>query len=127
MNAGRTWVKMLDAWGPHMPDWIDTLAKACDRDSQRQVAALLGVSPTTINLLINNKYAPRSHAEMEERVRASALMMTIVACPVLGLIGKADCLSEQAKPLVTCNPLSVQMYRACRGGCTFFETKGVTQ
>jgi hypothetical protein len=114
------WVKTLDAWGPHMPDWIEALAKACDRESQRKVAALLSVSPATINLLINNKYAPRSHEEMKARVRASALMMTIVPCPVLGVIGKPECLKEQAKPLVTCNPLSVQLYRACRDGCPFF-------
>ena len=106
-----------------MPDWIDTLAKTCDRSSQRKVAALLGVSPAVINLLINNKYAPRSHVEMEERVRFSALMMTIVACPVLGVIGRPDCQREQAKPLVTVNPLSVQLFRACRDGCEFFEGK----
>ena len=107
-----------------MPDWIDTLANACDRSSQRKVAAMLKVSPAVINLLINNKYAPRSHAEMEERVRMSPLMMTIVACPVLGAIGRPDCQLEQVKPLVTVNPLSVQLYRACRGGCEFFEGQG---
>jgi len=120
MSAGRTGVRARDAWGPALPDWIADLACACDRGSQRKVAADLRVSPTAVNLLINNKYAPRSHAEMEERVRAG-LMVTIIACPVLGVIGRPDCRREQARPLVTCNPLSVQLYRACRDGCRYFE------
>jgi hypothetical protein len=120
MKAGRTWIKTLDAWGPHMPDWIDALANACDRSSQRKVAALLGVSPAVINLLINNKYAPRSHVEMEERVRNKLMVQPSPLCPVQGIITRQRCLEDQAKPLVI-NPLSVQLYRACRGGCEFFE------
>lgn len=124
MTAGRTWITALDGWGQSMPDWIDALARECDKPkgSQRKVAALLGVSVTAVNLLLKNKYAPRDHADMERRVQ-SILMVTMIACPVLGVMGRADCRREQAKPLVTCNPLSVQLYRACRGGCRFFEGK----
>ena len=124
MNAGRNWVTVLDNWGPHMPEWIDALARECDKpkNSQRKVAALLGVSVTAVNLLLKNKYAPRDHTDMKARVEA-ILMVTKVACPVLGVMGRADCLKEQAKPLVTCNPVSVQLFRACRDGCRFFEGK----
>ena len=117
----------MRAWGEAMPDWIESLAAACDKGSQRKIAALLGVSPALINLLINNKYAPRSHEAMEARVRGK-LMMSIIPCPVLGVIGRIDCLREQARPLVTCNPVSVQLYRACRDGCGYFEnTQGARQ
>jgi len=124
MRAGQTHKAALAAWGPDVPDWIDALAKASDGGafgSQRQVAALLRVSPTTINLLVNNKYSPRSHTEMEAKVRASALMLTIVVCPVLGVLGRPECRAKQAEPLVTCNPLSVQLYKACRGGCQYSD------
>ena len=114
----------LNGWGRAMPDWIDALARACDKpaSSQRKVAALLGVSVTAVNLLLKNKYAPRDHTDMEARVR-EILMVTIIACPVLGRLDRADCRKEQAKPLVTCNPVSVQLYRACREGCRYFEKK----
>lgn len=114
------------AWGAATPDWIDALARECDKTSQRKVAALLGVSVTAVNLLLKNKYAPRDHTEMARRAR-SILMVTMVACPVLGVMGRADCRREQAKPLVTCNPISIQLFRACRDGCRFFEGKEQTR
>lgn len=120
--TGRNWITALDGWGQAMPDWIDALARECDKPktSQRKVAALLGVSVTAVNLLLKNKYAPRDHRDMEARVRA-ILMVTMIACPVLGVMGRADCLKEQRKALVTCNPVSVQLFHACRGGCRYFE------
>lgn len=123
-TTGRARIAALSGWGRAMPDWIDALARECDKPtrSQRKVAELLGVSVTAVNLLLKNKYAPRDHSDMETRVR-NTFMKTIVACPVLGMLGRADCLKEQAKPLVTCNPVSVQLFRACRDGCRYFEKK----
>ena len=119
--------RATQAWAPTIPDWIGALADACDRGSQRQVAELLRVSPTTVSLILANKWAPRSHAEMEERVRASALMVRIVVCSVLGVLSRAECRQRQTAELVTCNPVSVQLYRACRAGCQFYEQQGGTQ
>ena len=119
MKAAAT---VLLAWEAAAPDWIKALAHECDKpkSSQRKVAARLGVSVTAVNLLLKNKYAPRDHTDMKARVRAN-LMVAIVACPVLGLLGRADCLKKQAEPLITCNPISIQLYRACREGCPYYE------
>lgn len=109
------------SWKP-VPDWIEALAHECDKPgrSQRKVGKLLLYSGATVNLLLKNRYYPRDHTKVKARIEAM-LMVTMVACPVLGVMSKTDCQKEQAKPLVTCNPVSVQLYRACRDGCRFFE------
>ena len=111
------------SWGT-VPDWIEALARECDKpkSSQRKVGKLLLYSGATINLLLKNRYYPRDHTKIKARIQA-VLMVEIIACPVLGVLGRPDCLKEQAKPLVTCNPISVQLFHACRDGCRFFEGK----
>ena len=48
-------------------------------------------------------------------------MITMVACPVLGVLGRNECLREQAADFSAANPLRVQLYRACRNGCPHFK------
>lgn len=102
-------------WG-NVPDWIDALARSCDTTSQRKTASLLGLSPAVVNLLIHNKYAPRSHHGVELLIK-KRLMATSVQCPVIGTIDRNACRKYQALPLNTHNPAHVQIYRACRNGC----------
>lgn len=116
-------------WGEgRVPDWIEALALECDKpgNSQRKVGKLLLYSGATVNLLLKNKYDPRDQTKVKARIRA-VLMVTIISCPVLGLLGKGECLNKQVEPLVTCNPISVQLFRACRSGCRHFEGKGAAQ
>ena len=123
-TARNAWEKRTGG----MPDWIKALAHECDKpgNSQRKVGKLLLYSGATVNLLLKNRYEPRDHAKVKARIEA-VLMVEIIACPVLGMMGRADCMKEQAKPLVTCNPVSVQLFRACRDGCRFFEGKEETR
>lgn len=111
------------SWKP-LPDWIEALAHACDKpnSSQRKVGKLLLYSGATVNLLLKNRYYPRDDTKVKAKIK-EILMVTTVACPVLGIMSKADCQKKQAKPLVTCNPVSVQLYRACRDDCRLFEGK----
>jgi hypothetical protein len=41
----------------------------------------------------------------------------VVECPILGQIGRDACDRNQRAPFSPSNPMRVQLYRACRGGC----------
>jgi hypothetical protein len=75
----------------------------------------LGVSAAVVNQVLKDKY-PGDLAGVENRVRG-AFMAKIVDCPVLGDLPSDQCQGWQRKPFAATNPLRVQMYRACRGGC----------
>ena len=108
------------AWGTAMPDWVKALAEACDEQGLRKVAAKLNVSPAIVSLAINRKRTDLSFVRYPvEKV----LMITMVACPVLGVLGRNECLQEQMKPFSGVNPLTVQLYQACRGGCKYYTHK----
>lgn len=49
-------------------NWLDMLQAACDRTSQRVVAAELGLSQTALSLVLSGKY-PASTSRIEEAVR----------------------------------------------------------
>lgn len=120
MSRPRSLHKATVAWGDAMPDWVRALAEACDETTLRKVAANLGVSPAIISLAVNKE---RKNLDfIREKVEAD-LMVTIVACPVLGEIGRNECLREQGKPYSSANPLRVQLYRACRNGCPHHKEK----
>lgn len=108
------------AWGANMPDWIKALAEACDEAGLRKTAAKLDVSPAMASLAINRKRTDLSFIKYPvEKI----LMITMVACPVIGVMGRHECLREQTKPYSSANPLRVQLYRACRNGCPHYREK----
>lgn len=67
------------AWGSQTPRWVELLAGACDRTSQRKVADALKVSSGYISRLISNSY-PGDLAEAERQVLAN-LSSDRVDCP----------------------------------------------
>jgi hypothetical protein len=106
------------AWGERMPAWVRALAEACGERGMRKVAARLDVSPAIISLAVNKE---RENLEWIKGKVEAVLMVTIVACPVLGVMGKNECEQEQARPFSGANPLRVQLYRACRNGCPHYK------
>ena len=110
--------KAIAAWGDPLPDWVRALAEACDVFGMRKVAERIVVSPASLSLVINKRRGDPSF--VKTRVEAG-IMATIVACPVLGVMDKQECLSEQARPFSSANPLRVKLYRACRSGCVHFR------
>lgn len=112
--------KSITAWGQNAPDWVKALAEACDATSLRKVAERLSVSPASISLAVGRK---REKLDFIQDKVERVLMITTVACPVLGVIDKNECLQEQSRPFSAANPLRVMMYRACHGGCVHFYTK----
>lgn len=109
------------AWGSPLPGWVEKLAAACDATSVRKVAADMEVSPAIVSLAIRNKH----HAPLDfiENKVKSLLDLSILPCPILGMISRKDCKDNQQKPFSSINPIAVQLFRACRGGCKYSEIK----
>ncbi|MFG1207040.1 transcriptional regulator [Xanthobacter flavus] len=101
-------------WGTP-PDFIMTLADACARETQAGVARRLGLSGSLLSQALAGKY-PGDMAKLEEIVRG-ALMGEHVTCPVLGEIGRDQCVAEQKKPFTASSSVRTRLYRACRAGC----------
>lgn len=111
-------VKALAAWGDPLPDWIAALAQACDEEGLRKVAGKVGVSPALASLAVNRQRDKLDY--IKARVERT-IMVTIVACPVLGVMSREQCLQEQAAAFTAANPLRVQLFRACRNGCNYYK------
>lgn len=109
--------KAQAAWG-RPPDWVAALAEACDGHTLRQTAKRIGISPAMISLAINNR---RENWDFIKSKVENTLMVTMMACPVQGLISSYQCAQEQAAPFSTANPLRIQQYKACRNGCQHFK------
>ena len=121
IDAPSALTRAQRAWGDVMPDWIKALAEACTETSLRKTAATLAVSPAIVSLAIGKKREKLDF--IKARVEA-VLMISVVACPVLGAPGKNECLDNQTQPFSSVNPLRLQLYRDCRNGCPYYkETK----
>lgn len=103
-----------EAWGAPLPDWVRSLALACQRTSQSKVAAELDRSPAVVSTVLRKKYAG-SYERIEERVRG-LLMNGRVDCPALGQLPTHECQDwrEKAKTFAAGNPTRTRMFRACR-------------
>lgn len=115
--SGSALAKAQAAWG-EVPDWVAALARACDGQSLRKTASRCNVSPAMISLAINNR---RENWDFIKEKVENTLMVTMMACPVQGLISSFQCAQEQAAPFSTANPLRIQQYKACRNGCQHFK------
>ncbi|MGH1416869.1 MAG: hypothetical protein ACRBB0_25520 [Pelagimonas sp.] len=101
------------AYGDTLPDWVEALARECDRTSGNRTAKTLGYSASAISNVIHNQYKAAT-GTIEQAVRG-ALMKETVTCPMIGEIGKDKCLHwrKQAKLDAPANTLHVRMSRAC--------------
>jgi hypothetical protein len=107
--------KALAGWAGGVPDWVAELAALADREGLRGAEKRIGYSASAISTVINGRYAG-DVARVEEKVRG-ALMGVVVTCPVLGEIGRDQCLDWQKKPFAATSSVRVAVWQACRGGC----------
>ena len=112
-----------EAWGAPLPDWIRSLALACNRSSQSKVAAQLDRSPAVVSTVLRKKYAG-SYDRIEERVRG-ILMNGRIDCPGMGQLPTHECQDwrEKAKVFNPGNPTRTRMFRACNR-CPIFKKEG---
>lgn len=108
-----------EAWGENLPDWVEALAKECDRTSQRKAAQRINYSAGAVNTILRNRYNARTDG-IETAIRGE-LMSETVNCHHIGVIGSHVCASWRAKRRsgLRANTLQRQMSRAC-GSCPLF-------
>jgi hypothetical protein len=96
-----------------LPDWMEALARECDRTSQNKTARLLGYTPGALSAVLGGSYKAGTDT-IEQTVRG-ALMGETLECPVLGEIGKKVCRDwrGRAAKFSSRNTRSVMMFRAC--------------
>jgi hypothetical protein len=84
------------------------------------VAKRIGVSTTTISLVLAGKYRA-SVTNIEQRVRG-VLLSQKVACPVLEQIDRKRCVELQQPPASQNNRLRITIYERCQT-CPNAQTK----
>ena len=101
-----------EAWGT-LPDWIEALARECDRTSQNKAAKRLERSASLVSAVLRRRYTG-DMAAVEDIVRG-ALMSTTADCPVLGDLPLDICRRwrSRAREFSNVNSQYVTMYRAC--------------
>jgi hypothetical protein len=105
--------KARKAWGADLPDWIEALAKECDRTSGMKASNQIGYTNGVVSQVIANKY-PGDMTRVKEKVRGALLGATVM-CPVFGEFGRDRCLDEQKKGNTFTSESRGRCFRTCRG------------
>lgn len=114
--------KAETAWGGAVPDWVQELARLATDEGLNACARRLNYSGAAISQTISNKY-PGDLGKIEATVRG-ALMHETVDCPIVGAIGRDQCLQHQAAKRAYTNSVRTRLYNACRNGCPHSRLKG---
>ncbi|WP_428527108.1 transcriptional regulator [Roseibium sp.] len=123
MNQHVSFAEKTDqAWNGAPPDWVKELALIADSTSLSACAKRLSYSTAVLSQTISNKY-PGDLEKIEATVRG-ALMHETVDCPIVGEIGRDQCLKHQAADRAFTNSVRTRLYNACRGGCPHSRLKG---
>ncbi|BDD85964.1 helix-turn-helix domain-containing protein [Desulfofustis limnaeus] len=96
--------------------WLAILEREIAAKGRGQVARELGVSPSTLSLVLSGKY-PASTEKIENRVAEIYGEDGLVNCPMLGEIEPARCADnwQRAQKIKAAgNPATIRLYRACR-------------
>ena len=99
---------------------LDQLRDVASRDGMRKTAKLLGVSHTTLSLILHGKYPANNKGVLDRAERL--LQNEPVDCPALGAISVIDCLQWQARarqPLAATSSHAAKVCRACRACARF--------
>lgn len=103
-------------------DWLGALRAECQRTTQAQAAARIGVSETTTSQVLSGSYKANP-IRIERRVRG-VLMAAMCECPVMGDVSTRVCQDVQERQpgkggTGIGNPQHAQAWHACRGSGRF--------
>ena len=96
--------------------WFKVLSEACKGTSQVAVARKIGYSAAVVNAVLKGSY--QGDLKRVQRAIEGALMAAVVDCPIVGEIPQQRCIEHQRAPFAATSAARVQLYHACRGGCT---------
>lgn len=99
----------------HEP-WFLVLEQACKGSPQTVVARKIGYSAPVVNQVLKGTY--NGDLKRVQRAVEGGLMAVVVDCPVVGEIPQQKCIEHQRAPFAATSAARVQLYHACRGGCT---------
>lgn len=93
-----------------MSDWLALLRRAVEAGSRADAARELGVSRSSVSLLLNGRY-PGGTERMEARIRERYSKRT---CPHTGRgVTASDC-AARAGDMPTSSPAALRQWRACQ-------------
>jgi len=96
-------------------EWVAVLREQCAASSQKRVGMIINYSNAVVNQVLKGTY--KGDLKRVESAVKGAFMNEMVGCPIVGEIATHICLNYQKKKFSSINPLSVQLYKACRNGC----------
>lgn len=91
--------------------WQQILDDAVAGSSVTAVAARLGVSRSSVSLLLSGKY-PGNTERMAARIIETYGQLK--QCPLYGKVNDAFCAERQAAPMPTSSPWALRRWRECR-------------
>lgn len=96
--------------------WLEILKKEVEAKGPKQVAKELGISRSTVDMVVQGKYQA-STAKVEERVQKIYGMNGKIECPVKGLITPIECAEnfKRAKliGMKSGNPETLRLHKQC--------------
>lgn len=96
--------------------WIEILRREVIAKGPKQVAAELGVSRSTVDLLCRNEY-PAETTNMEAKIKTIYGKEGYIECPVMGAISPLECAEtwKRAKSIgmKAGNPETLKLYKKC--------------
>lgn len=111
--AGMSFVeKAAAAHGEPLQDWLDELARLADAEGLRGAGERIGYHASAVSMIISGKY--QGDVDRVEQMVRGALMALTVNCPVLGQIGRDQCLTEQKEPFRATSRHRAQLFHACK-------------
>lgn len=90
--------------------WLELLQREVARSSRQKVADQLGVSRTTVSLVLAGKYGAATDAVAQRVVNAFGH----IDCPVMGQILPQQCEAYHTRPAPLNNPVAMQHFRICQ-------------
>ena len=104
--------KARAAWGEALPAEVAALADAAQRETASAAARAIGYSPAVVSHVLANRYSGDLPAVFA-KIRGVWLGEQVI-CPVLGEIGRDQCLTHQKRPFAATNSSRARLFHACK-------------
>ncbi|WP_110972168.1 hypothetical protein [Pseudomonas huaxiensis] len=102
----------ISAWGAEPPLFVRLLAAEAGATDRTRASKRIGMSRTTVSLILANKYSSPSTASVERRVME---VLGRIECMAVGeALTVEQCQGFYQRSAPTHNPMAMQHWRACQ-------------
>ncbi|WP_095157157.1 hypothetical protein [Pseudomonas sp. Irchel 3E13] len=102
----------ISAWGAEPPLFVRLLAAEAVATDRTRASKRIGMSRTTVSLILANKYSSPSTASVERRVME---VLGRIECVAVGeTLTVEQCQGFYQRSAPTHNPMAMQHWRACQ-------------